>query len=114
MGKTASSPSACTSTPTPTTPAVVPATQATYWAALWPNSQVRSKVPSPRAAIAQEESTTVWPCTARASRPPGSDGPNATPIARKREFISAEATTAAPTPPPAASTAMDANCAEPA
>ena len=36
------------------------------------------------------------------------------PIGRKREFISAAAPTAAPTPPPAAMIEIAANCAEPA
>src|SRR5207248_347829 len=70
--------------------------------------------PSPWADIAHDESTTACPCAARRHGPPGSDGPSAMPIARKREFIIAAAATAAPTPPPAPTIASAANCAEPA
>ena len=45
---------------------------------------------------------------------PGSDGPSAAPIARKREFIRAAAASAAPTPPPPATIATAVNCADPA
>ena len=65
-------------------------------------------------AIAHEASTTVWPCTARSSARPGSDGASATPIGRKREFISAAAPIAAPSPPPPATIEIAANWAEPA
>jgi hypothetical protein len=113
-GKTASRPSASVSTPPPRTPSAVPLTQQTYWPALCPNRKARSKLPSSRRASAQELSTTVCPCSARFSRPPGSDGPRATPMGRKREFIRAAAATAAPIPPPAERIPMLANCAEPA
>ena len=58
--------------------------------------------PSPRLAIAHDESTTVWPCAARRSQRPGSDGASATPIGRKREFMSAAAAIAAAMPAAAA------------
>ena len=92
----------------------MPPTQPTYWTAVEPNSSQRSKVPSPREASAHEASTTAWPWSARRSGPPGSDGPSAAPMARKREFIIAAATSAAPTVPPAATMAIAVNCAEPA
>src|SRR3954470_6126823 len=85
-----------------------------YCGAVEPNRNQRSKVPSPRLAIAHEASTTVCPCAARLTGPPGSDGASAMPIGRKREFISAAAPTAAPSPPPAATIEIAANCAEPA
>src|SRR3954466_12839813 len=93
---------------------MVPLVHVTYWIELEPNSSQRSKVPSPRAASAHEASTTVWPCAARHGQRPGSDGASATPTLRKREFISAPAPIAAATPPPAATIAIEANCAEPA
>ena len=74
----------------------------TYAAAEDPKSIMRSKLPSARAASAQEASTTACPCSARLTGPPRSDGANATPIGRKREFISAAAAMAAPAPPPCA------------
>src|SRR4051794_6306351 len=86
----------------------------TYCGAVEPNRNQRSNVPSPRPAIAQEASTTVWPWAARLAAPPGSDGPSAIPIGRKREFISAAAPTAEATPPPAATIATAANWADPA
>src|SRR4051794_31433791 len=86
----------------------------TYCGAVEPNRNQRSNVPSPRPAIAQEASTTVWPWAARLAAPPGSDGPSAIPIGRKREFISAAAPTAEATPPPAATMEIAANCADPA
>ena len=86
----------------------------TYCGIVEPNSSQRSNVPSPRAASAHEASTTVWPCAARHGQRPGSEGASATPIIRKREFISAPAPIAAATPPPAARIATEANCAEPA
>src|SRR4051812_2594539 len=86
----------------------------TYCGAVEPNRNQRSNVPSPRPAIAQEASTTVCPWAARLAAPPGSDGPSAIPIGRKREFISAAAPTAEATPPPAATIETAANCAEPA
>src|SRR4051794_9156569 len=86
----------------------------TYCGAVEPNRNQRSNVPSPRPAIAQEASTTVWPWAARLAAPPGSDGPSAMPIGRKREFISAAAPTADATPPPAATIDTAANCADPA
>src|SRR3954447_24240351 len=86
----------------------------TYCGAVEPNRNQRSKVPSPLFAIAQEASTTVWPWAARLAAPPGSDGPSAMPIGRKREFISAAAPTAEATPPPAPTIATAANCADPA
>jgi hypothetical protein len=93
---------------------MVPDDQVRYWIELEPNSTQRSNVPSSRAASAHEASTTVWPCAARQSARPGREGASATPIGRKREFISAAAPTAAPTPPPAAMIAIAANWAEPA
>ena len=102
------------STPPPSAPRIVPLVQVTYWTALEPNSSQRSKVPSPREASAHEASTTVGPWAARQSARPGSDGASATPIGRKREFISAAAPIAAATPPPPARIAMAVNCAEPA
>src|SRR3712207_7280592 len=83
-------------------PTAVPENHVTYCTADEPNRNQRSNVPSPFAAIAHDESTTVWPCAARSSALPGSDGASAIPIGRKREFISAAAMTAAPSPPPAA------------
>src|SRR3954469_5532449 len=98
----------------PSAPATVPHTQVTYCGAVEPNRNQRSKVPSPRFAIAHDESTIVWPCAARFAAPPGSDGPSAIPIGRKREFISAAPPTAAPSVPPAAKIETAANWAEPA
>ena len=95
-------------------PITVPVCQVRNCTELAPNSNQRSNVPSPRDAIAQEASTTVWPWRARLSGPPGSDGPSAAPIARKREFMSVAADIAAPAPPPAARIATAVNCAEPA
>ena len=92
----------------------VPPTQPTYCTAVEPNSSQRSNVPSPRPAIAHEASTIACPWTARRSGPPGSDGPSATPIGRKREFTSAAASTAAATVPPWARIAIAVNWAEPA
>jgi hypothetical protein len=92
----------------------VPESQVTYWTALAPNRKWRSKRPSPRLAIAHDESTTVCPCAARRNAEPGSDGASAMPIGRKRVFISAAAPIAAPTPPPAAMIEIAANCADPA
>ena len=46
--------------------------------------------------------------------PPRSEGAKATPIGRKREFISAAAAMAAPAPPPWARIATALNCADPA
>src|SRR5262249_50840545 len=85
-----------------------------YWIALDPNRSQRSKVPSPRAAIAHDASTIVWPWSARFTGPPGSDGPSATPIGRKRELTSAAPRTAAATVPPCVRIAIAVNCAEPA
>ena len=48
------------------------------------------------------------------SGPPESDGAKATPIGRKREFISAAAPSAAPSVPPAPMIPSAAICAEPA
>ncbi len=112
----ASSPSASgsPSRSPPSAPAIVPTCQATYWVADAPNRSQRSKLPSPRPASAHEASTTAWPCAARLSGPPGSDGPSAAPIGRKREFISAAAPIAAPTVPPPPMIAIAVNCAEPA
>src|SRR3954447_12719179 len=112
----ASRPSARASPSTlpPSAPATVPATHPTYCGAVEPNSSQRSNVPSPRPAMAHDASTTAWPCAARRSGPPGSDGPSAAPIGRKREFTSAAAMTAAATVPPEARIAMAVNCAAPA
>ena len=85
-----------------------------YWIALEPNSSARSKRPWPSAAIAHDASTTVCPCTARLTGPPGSDGATAMPMGRKREFISAAAPIAEPSPPPAPRMESAAICAEPA
>ena len=101
-------------TPPPSAPTTDPTTQKTYWIAVEPNSSERSNVPSPREDSAQDASTVAWPCTARHNARPGSDGAIAMPIARNREFMSAAATIAAPTAPPAPRIAIAANCAEPA
>src|SRR5215218_468681 len=98
----------------PSAPATVPPTHPTYCTAVEPNSSQRSNVPSPRDAIAHDASTIAWPCAARRSGPPGSDGPSAKPIGRKRELTSAAASTAAPTVPPCDRIAIAVNCAEPA
>src|SRR3954447_9181592 len=95
-------------------PTTVPVTHVTYCTAVDPNRNQRSNVPSPRLAIAQEASATVCPCAARLCARPGSDGASAIPIARKREFISAAAPTAAPMLPPAETIEIAANWAEPA
>src|SRR3954447_7475884 len=98
----------------PSAPATVPASHVTYCTAVEPKRNHRSKVPSPRAAMAHELSTTAWPCAARLGARPGSEGASAMPIGRKREFISAAAETAAASPPPAAMIWIAANWAEPA
>ena len=102
------------SAPPPSAPSAVPVDHVRYCTEVEPNSSQRSNVPSPRAASAHEASTTVWPCAARHGQRPGSDGASATPIIKKREFISVPAPIAAATPPPAAMIAIDANWAEPA
>jgi hypothetical protein len=56
----------------------------------------------------------VWPSRARRSHPPRSAGAAATPMGRKREFSIAPVAMAVAAPPPAASTAVAPNCAEPA
>ena len=61
---------------------------------------MRSKLPSGREASAHEASTTAWPWSARLIGPPRNEGASATPMGRKREFISAAAVMAAPAPPP--------------
>ena len=68
------------------------ATQPTYCGAVAPNRNQRSKRPSPRARHRPRRVDDRLALRARASsQPPGSDGASATPIGRKREFISAAA-----------------------
>src|SRR3954451_18266583 len=98
----------------PSAPATVPPTQPRYCTEVEPKRSQRSNVPSPRPAIPHEASTIACPCAARRSGPPGSDGPIATPIGRKREFTSAAASTAAATVPPCDRIAIAVNCADPA
>ena len=84
--------------------------------ALEPNSSQRSNVPSPRAGDRPRGVDDRLPLDARAgSGPPGSDGPSATPIGRKREFIERRREhRGADRRRPAARIAIAVNCAEPA
>ena len=92
----------------------MPATQAGYCGSVAPSSFSRSKPPSPRTASAQDASTTAWPSTARRSGPPRRAGAAATPIDRKRALSIAPVAIAVAASPPAASTAVAPNWADPA
>src|ERR671915_1814905 len=115
-GKIASSPSAAGSPRAlpPRTPIRVPPTQAGYCGIVAPINSSRSKRPSPCTARAHEASTTACPSTARRSGEPCSAVAAATPIARKRAFSIVPAAMAVSASPPAASTAVAPNWAEPA
>ena len=106
-------PAGSPSTGPATTPITVPETHADACAAVAPMSRPRSKLPSPRLAITKEASTIVWPCAARASGPPRSEGPMAKPMGSQRAFMSIPAAIAATAPPPAARTLSAANWAAP-
>ena len=96
------------------TPTAVPATQQGYEGRVAPIMKAGSKRPPPRLAAAQEKSIIVCPISDRRSTPPSSDGARATPIGTYRAFSRIPAAIAAAASPPAARTAVAANCADPA
>src|SRR3954452_4036697 len=98
----------------PSAPRIVPDHHPSACGSVAPSRISRSKVPSPRLAIAHEASTIAWASTALRTRPPRSAGAAARLIGRKRVLMSRPAETAAATPPPSSSTLTAANWAAPA
>src|SRR3954452_23574847 len=98
----------------PSAPRIVPDHHPSACGSVAPSRISRSKVPSPRLAIAHEASTIAWASTALRTRPPRSAGAAARLIGRKRVLMSRPADTAAATPPPSSSTLTAANWAAPA
>ena len=114
-GNTTSRPraSGSASSPPPSAPSAVPPIHALSWGSVAPMRNLRSKVPSPRLASAQEASITSCPSAARRNRLPTREGARASPIGRNRALTNTAARVAAPAPPPAPRIEAAANCADP-